>query len=127
LHASPEMTGHSLTPILLGVASRKWESAVYLERERHANVRKGDLSYPARAVRTRDFLYIRNFHPERWPAGDPEKWVAVGAYGDCDNSPTKEYMLEHRDEPGSKRLFELAFGRRPGEELYDLKHDPHQM
>ena len=27
---------------------------VFLERERHANVRKGDLSYPVRGVRTRD-------------------------------------------------------------------------
>jgi hypothetical protein len=27
-----------------------------VERERHANVRRGDLSYPCRALRTREFL-----------------------------------------------------------------------
>jgi N-sulfoglucosamine sulfohydrolase len=127
LQPSPEMTGRSLMPIFSETALRKWPNALYLERERHANVRKGDVGYPSRAIRTKDFLYIRNFHPERWPAGDPEKWVAVGAYGDCDNGPTKEYILAHRDEPGAKQSFELAFGRRPAEELYDLKNDPHQM
>ncbi|MEL6255812.1 MAG: sulfatase, partial [Bacteroidota bacterium] len=38
---------------------------VFLERERHANVRKGDLSYPMRAIRTHEYLYIRNFMPDR--------------------------------------------------------------
>jgi len=27
--------------------------------------------YPMRAIRTPDFLYIRNFKPQRWPMGDP--------------------------------------------------------
>jgi hypothetical protein len=90
-------------------------------------VRAGDLGYPCRAVRTRDFLYIRNFAPERWPAGDPEKWKAVGPFGDVDGGPTKQFILDHRHEPGVTHLFRLAFGKRPTEELYDLSQDPHQM
>ena len=36
-------------------------------------------------------------------------------------------MMEHRGEPGIKNLYELAFGKRPQEELYDLKNDPGQL
>ena len=34
------------------------------------------------------------------------------------------YMFEHRHDPKNKPLFELAFGKRPAEELDDLKKDP---
>ena len=56
---------------------------VFLERERHANVRKGDLSYPVRAVRNHDFLYIRNVMPDRWPAGDAASSSISGSMGRC--------------------------------------------
>jgi uncharacterized sulfatase len=36
-------------------------------------------------------------------------------------------MIEHRDEPEARPLFALAFGKRPAEELFDLKKDPDQM
>ncbi|MFO0810697.1 MAG: sulfatase [Gemmataceae bacterium] len=118
----PEMTGKSYLAQLNG---REFTEAhrVYVERERHANVRKGDLSYPARAVRTRQFLYIRNLRPERWPGGDPEKHVAVGPFGDCDAGPTKEAVLADR----TSRFFDLCFAKRPAEELYDVSVDPHQI
>jgi hypothetical protein len=92
--------------------------------ERHANVRRGDLSYPARAVRTADHLYIRNYRPDRWPAGDPDLYVAVGPFGDIDDGPTKQLLLSRRDDPPIKRYFELAVAKRPAEELFDLKKDP---
>ncbi len=41
--------------------------------------------------------------------------------------PTKTYMIEHRDDPGVKRLFDLAVAKRPAEELYDLRKDPDQL
>ena len=125
LKPSPEMTGRSLLPLLAG-KSQRGRDKVFVERERHANVRKGDLSYPARAVRTGQFLYIRNFRPDRWPAGDPETWQAVGPFGDCDGSPSKEFILTHRDDPPFAKFFQLTFGKRPAEELYDLAKDPHQ-
>lgn len=118
-----EMTGHSLMDWLLGRKAAPRDH-VFVERERHANVRAGDLSYPARAVRTRQFLYIRNLRPDRWPAGDPVKYKAVGDFGDVDPSPTKEVILRRRDEADMARFFQLAFGKRPAEELYDLHKDP---
>ena len=65
--------------------------------------------------------------PDRWAAGDPEVHFAVGEYGDVDGSKAKEFILAHQAEPGMKRFFELSFAKRPAEELYDLRKDPHQL
>ena len=35
--------------------------------------------------------------------------------------------MENNGSAQAKRLFELAFGKRPTEELYDLRDDPWQM
>ena len=121
-----EMTARSLLPLLVGKTQRGRDT-VFVERERHANVRKGDLGYPSRAVRTREFLYIRNFRPDRWPAGDPEKWKSVGPFGDCDGSPSKDFILTHRDDPQTARFFQLCFAKRPAEELYAVGKDPNQI
>lgn len=100
---------------------------VFLERERHANVRKGNLSYPCRAVRTTDYLYIRNFEPERWPAGDPTAHQSVGQYGDIDNSITKFLMLDMQGDPDMGHYFNRTFAKRPSEELYAVKTDPYNL
>src|SRR5262249_38909203 len=118
-----EMTAKSLLPLLTGDEKTTDRDMVFVERERHANVRKGDLSYPARAVRTKEFLYIRNFRPDRWPAGDPEVYLAVGPFGDIDGGPSKDVVLKMRD----SRFFQMACGKRPAEELYDCKKDPHEL
>jgi arylsulfatase A-like enzyme len=121
-----EMTGLSLLGLLTGRTTRH-RDMVFLERERHANVRRGDLSYPSRAARTREFLYIRNLRPDRWPAGDPEKYIAVGPFGDVDGSPTKDVILSRREEPAMSKFFRLSFDKRPAEELYDLSKDPGEL
>ena len=36
-----------------------------------AQARAGFLPYPQRALREKDFIYIINFEPDRWPMGDP--------------------------------------------------------
>jgi arylsulfatase A-like enzyme len=86
---------------------------------------------PDKSLRTRDFLYIRNFRPDRWPAGTPdaEKAVIEGRWlADCDNGPTKLFMVDRRnDDPVHRRLHDLAFAKRPAEELYDLRKDPGEM
>lgn len=121
-----EMTGKSFLDLLRGQPAQG-RDRVYLARERHANVRKGDLSYPVRGVRTRSFLYLRNLRPERWPAGDPETYFAVGPFGDIDPGPAKELLLTRRDDKAIKRFFDLACAKRPAEELYDLATDPYQL
>jgi len=124
----PEMTSRSFLGLLTGAEKCGSRNTVFLERERHADVRAGDAGYPVRAIRTRDFLYLWNLRPERWPAGDPEAGKdPKRAFGDCDDGPTKNYILDHRDEPGMQKFFQLCFGKRPAEELYDLRKDPQQM
>lgn len=128
LSPAPGMTGHSLFGLLTGREKLGRRQVVFLERERHANVRAGDVGYPMRAIRTRQYLYIRNFHPDRWPAGDPQAHKdPKRKFGDCDDGPTKNYILSHRDEPGMQRFFDLCFAKRPAEELYDLAKDPDQI
>ena len=122
----PGMTGISLLGLLTGRTTRH-RDMVFLERERHANVRRGNLSYPCRAVRTREFLYIRNLRPDRWPAGDPEKYAAVGPFGDVDGGPTKDVILNRREEPAMSSFFHLSFDKRPAEELYDLSKYPGEL
>jgi uncharacterized sulfatase len=112
-------------------------------RERHVHTaRSGNLPYPQRSIRTKDFLYIRNFAPDRWPMGDPKGLddpeteppsyedlcnSTFVAYPDMDASPTKAWMIHHRGEEQVAKLFEMGFGKFPAEELYDLRVDPHYM
>jgi arylsulfatase A-like enzyme len=121
-----EFTGRSLVPILAGKTDAA-RDRTFSERERHANVRRGDLSYPARAIRTGEFLYIRNYRPDRWPAGDPERYFAVGPFGDIDGGPSKSLLLDRREDAAIRKYFELATAKRPADELYDLKRDPDQL
>ena len=48
-------------------------------------------------------------------------------FRDMDASPTKAWLITHREEHDVEPLYDLAFGKRPREELYDLKADPHYM
>jgi len=126
----PEMTGRSLLPILCSDKSGQVDPTrdhVFLERERHAWVRPEGKSYPIRAVRTEQFLYIRNFRPDLWPAGDPDFPNVVGFYGDVDSSPTKTEILQRQAEPAIAPFYQRAFAKRPAEELYDLRTDPDQL
>ncbi|MFN8179364.1 MAG: sulfatase [bacterium] len=103
-------------------------TAAFLERERRLDARKGGLGYPVRAVRTKDFLYVRNLRPGRWPLGDPPAGADAGSgFADVDPSPTKSVLLARRDDAKVARFYRRAFLRRPLEELYDLTSDPSQL
>lgn len=71
----PGMDGKSLVPVLRHPFSGQADPArtgVVTGRERHVqDAREGNVPYPQRALRTREFLYIRNYEPDRWPMGDP--------------------------------------------------------
>jgi N-sulfoglucosamine sulfohydrolase len=123
---SQEMTGKSLLS-LLATGQDEPRTVIFVERERHANVREGDKSYPMRGIRTGKYLFIHNFDPRLWPAGDPKMWKAVGPFGDIDGGPSKGYLLDHREDRAVADLFHLACEKRPAEELYDLEQDPFTM
>jgi N-sulfoglucosamine sulfohydrolase len=142
----PRMTGRSLMPLLLARGSGRIDRKrdhVLTGMERHVPCR-GEIrgGYPMRAIRTREFHYIRNFRAERWPAGDPNGFEKAGAapftfdqlakatplaFADIDAGPSKAYLVLHRDEPQVGALYELAAGKRPERELYDLRNDPYQL
>ncbi|SMD03299.1 sulfatase family protein [Pedobacter nyackensis] len=123
-----DMTGKSLLPVVTeGKAEEKERDFVVLGRERHAFVRQHGLGYPGRAIRTKDFLYIRNYEPGRWPAGDPPLYGDIDPYMLNYPGPAKFYMIANKDNPAVKPMFELGFGKRPAEELFDVKNDPDQL
>ncbi len=126
----PTMTGKSLMNILSSVKSGRIDperDCVVTARERHAWCRIDGKGYGSRMIRTEDLLYIRNYNPERQPSGIYSMVTNEGHYGDVDASPTKDFMLKHKEKPEDKRLFNLSFGKRPAEELYDCRKDPFQM
>ena len=104
-------------------------AAAFIAMERHDGCRKGGKGYPCRAIRTADYLYIRNHTPERWPAGNPDRKFCARdiPFGEVDSSPTKSLLMDNQDKPGFKRFYDLAFAKRPAEELYDLEKDPGQI
>ena len=132
LPAHGDMTAHSLLPVLVSGDSGHVDpsrDAALIAMERHDGCRRGGKGYPCRAIRVRDYLYIRNFEPTRWPSGSPNANDCARAipYGEIDSSPTKTYMMENRDDPVVDRLAELSFGTRSEHELYDLREDPSQL
>ena len=44
-----------------------------------------------------------------------------------DASPTKAWLVAHRNDAQWKKYYDYAFGKHPGEELYDLRKDPDQV
>ncbi len=130
------MTGKSLVNLLKseqsGFIDKENRNFVLHGKERHVPSQENNLGgYPVRAFRNHDYLYIRNFEPDRWPSGTPDYMKAAipGCWlGDCDNSPTKTYMTDNKDkDPHHRKLWELSFGKRPSEELYDCRKDPGQL
>jgi hypothetical protein len=98
---------------------------VFIGKERHTQAQPdGPGGYPTRAIRTRDYLYIRNYRPERYPVGDES---GASPFRDTDPGPTKTFMMEHRSDAAVSNLFELGFGKRPAEEIYDLRKDPAEL
>mmetsp|Transcript_98493 Transcript_98493/g.257288 ORF Transcript_98493/g.257288 Transcript_98493/m.257288 type:complete len:547 (+) Transcript_98493:92-1732(+) len=136
------MAARSLMPILTSTSAGQVEVArdyAVGRLERHVCISRADFSgYPMRSIRTRDFLYIVNFAPERWPTGDPHGLENLSAdvgdiedlaretmvvFPDFDASPTKAWLIKHRGDAGVAPMFQIAFGRRPAEELYDMSKD----
>ena len=113
------LSGTSLTDLLRGQPARERPFVITGRERNDVRARPGTeagLGYPVRAIREGTFLYIHNFAPDRWPCGNPELGLK-----DTDAGPTKKLI----EEKGEKdRFWQLAFGKRPAEELFDLARDP---
>ena len=48
-------------------------------------------------------------------------------FADLDASPTKAWIVQHRKEANNYYYFDMAFGKRPREELYQVNTDPYQV
>ena len=133
-------TGKSLLPILNSNASGNIDASrqyILAGRERHTHARPNNLGYPSRAIRTAEYLYIKNFKPDRWPLGDPAqvnttpilknkdlKPIEEG-YEDIDASPTKTFIINNQYD--LKKLFQLGYAKREADQLYNIKEDPYCM
>ena len=137
------MTGRSLWPILRSEKSGLVDATrtqVFTGRERHVENAQADfLPYPQRAIRTAEHVLIINFHPERWPLGEPRNLLdgktpsddaldgnSRTTLADIDASPSKTWLIKMRNSPEWQAHYQWVFGKRPKYELYDLKTDPHE-
>ena len=114
--------GRSLTEIFASSQSGRvvaQRDHVLLGKERTDVGRPHDWGYPIRGLVKGDQIYLHNFEPARWPGGNPET-----GYLDTDGSPTKTEVLKARLVPAQKQFWDLCFGKRPADELYDLRRDP---
>jgi len=114
------ITGTSFLSLLTSGKSGKIDptrNVMLVGKERHDLGRPNDWGYPVRAIRTEEYFYVRNYEPDRWPAGNPET-----GYRNVDDGPTKEFMLSRFD-----NYYQMAFGKRPAEELYLVKEDPQNI
>jgi len=121
-----QMEGKSLLPML---KKKKYDKkrVIFTERERHAKVRKNNVGYAIRSIRTKNYLLINNLQPDRWPAGDPVNTEKTGFYGDIDDGPSKGFLLANIDNEKYRKLVALSVAKRPTVELYLLTKDPYQL
>jgi len=117
---------------------------IFAGRERHSSSRWNNLGYPQRAIRSKEYLFIWNAKPERWPAGAPQRLkdntanelypvfgidengnhISDWAFTDIDASPSKSFIVENYNNEAYKLFFNLATAKRPEFELYQVITDP---
>ncbi len=129
LEPDSQMTGRSFLDVIKSKKSGKIDKTrdhILLCKERHDVGRASEdgvnLAYPIRGIRNEKYMYAINYKSDRWPAGNPEY-----GYRNCDNSPTKSYLLSLKPADADYHFYEMAFGKRMEEELYDMQNDPHSM
>ena len=116
------MPGKSLTQYFNTAKEGKVDKTrdhVLICKERHDIGRPHDWGYPIRGIVNDTFLYIVNYEPTRWPAGNPET-----GYLNADGSPTKSYLINGRTIPDRRQYWLMNLGLRPSQELYNVAIDP---
>ncbi len=114
------MEGRSLLNIFKNIREETTErDFIIIGKERHDVGRPNDEGYPIRGIISEGYLYLKNFKTDRWPAGNPEC-----GYLNCDGSPTKSFILNERRIYKQSIYWDLSFGKRSKEELYQISKDP---
>ena len=113
------MEGQSLIPVLYDESDASGRDFMVIGKERHDVGRPNDEGYPIRGIISGGYLYLKNFKPDRWPAGNPET-----GYLNCAGSPTKSFILNDRRKSGHSIYWDMSFGKKPEEELYHIASDP---
>ena len=112
-----EIDGKSFIDVLRGKAT------AHRDRIFTTHSNDGDMNvYPIRSVRTREWKYIRNLHPE-WEHTThidkaPEKSSGIAYWQSWDMAALKD--------PAAAAIVR-RYHERPKEELYDLKADPYEL
>ena len=114
-----EFSGTSLKNIFYDDPIQKKRNYMIIGKESHDVGRQNDKGYPVRAIIAGHYFYSLNFKPNRWPAGNPET-----GYLNTDGSPTKTEILNLKREGLNEDYWNLSFGKRPQETLYDIRKDP---
>ena len=122
LHGMEDFSGKSWKEVFFNNSIKFEREYIILGKERHDVGRENDKGYPVRSILKNNYFYSINFEPNRWPAGNPET-----GYLNTDGSPTKSEILNLKRENVNSDFWELAFGKRPKETLYNLKNDPRCM
>ena len=75
--------------------------------------------FPIRSIRTTEYLYVRNFEPDRSVALCRDYWES-----DSGHSPT---WLSVKLLPKNSKMYQRIAGQRAREELYDIRRDKYQL
>ena len=122
-----QMTGRSLKKMLLTEQSGSIPGErdfVVSAFEKHVLARPDSMGFPRRAIHTGEWTYIVNYEPDRYPMGSQDLYIPRwDNFAEMDPGPTKEYFKAHMDDPDFAQLWELGFGKVPGEELYHKTED----
>lgn len=128
IKVADDITGRSLMNILTSTKTGTVDPTrthVWSSRERHSSSRYNNWTYPIRSMRTPQYLYIRHFRPDRWPAGSPAPFKKDEfGYYDIDGCPSKTFLWENRNDPQLGKYFLWSVGKRSEVEIYDVKKDP---
>lgn len=95
---------------------------VVFGKEKHNAARENNMGYPIRSIRTEDYLLVKNYESDRWPAGDPPYYKDLN-WGTHETSMM--YELNHQTDEEVAPYFKLHTQKRPEIELYNIKKDPY--
>lgn len=112
----PPLSGRSFLPVLRGEKPQH-RDAIFVTHSGDGDMNR----YPLRAVRTRDWKYIRNLDP----AAEHHTHVDKAAGGDGRDYWDSWVALAKTDSAAAAVV--RRYHTRPAEELYDLKADPWEL